>query len=128
MDIKPTVNKLIHIPSDMRGGNNSFYSLLESTGYFDKYEKVSINDINLALNTSPSCILDWLAWSEDKRTSSGWYFTGNDEKGYVVGFATEDGYSSQEELYTKADIACSNYIKRETEEIRMRHKSSPKDC
>jgi len=67
------------------------FSLVEAIGYFGVHDQISEAVIRAALVRCPECIRDWMRYSEDKRTSSGWYLTHNDEGCYEVGYITERG-------------------------------------
>ena len=80
------VGQLITLPRRFHSlGNVSMFSLLEVTGYFGLREQVSEADIRAALVGCPECIQKWFQYSEDKRTSSGWYLSENDEECYRNG-------------------------------------------
>jgi hypothetical protein len=66
-------------------GNVSMFSLLEATGYFALHDQTSEADIRSALVCCPECVQDWFKYSEDMRTSSGWYLAENDEGCYEIG-------------------------------------------
>ena len=56
-------------------------------------------------------------YSEDKRTSSGWYITENDEGSYEVGYVTQGGHLRQRLVYDTLVDACAAFVKREIENI-----------
>ena len=97
--------------------NKSIYSLLKKTGYFESFTEVNEKDIFDLLIQHPEYIKLWLNWSEDKRSSSGWYFKGSEDRKYIVGYYPDNGEIKLSE-YTNAAEACSVFIKREIEEIR----------
>src|SRR5439155_14501585 len=53
----------------------SIFLLLEATGYFGLHDQISAGDIRAALLRCPESNEEWMQYSEDKRTSSGWYLT-----------------------------------------------------
>lgn len=98
-------------------GDASMFSLLKESGYFELYELISETDIEKALSLYPECINEWLIWSENKRTGSGWYITQSENKNYLVGYyADADNIKTIE--YTNAIEACSAFIMQEVEAIR----------
>jgi len=56
-------------------GDVSIFSLLEATGYFGLRDQISAGNIHTALLRCPESTEEWMQYSEDKRTSSGWYLT-----------------------------------------------------
>ncbi len=79
-----------------RLSNISTYDLLNETGHFENYDKVSEDSIHETLKRHPECIDEWILYSEDKRTSTGWHFKQEDENTYIVGhFVGKDGENIQ---------------------------------
>lgn len=118
MNTKDTVNKILSIPREFNNlRNTSIYSLLKESGYFETYNQVKEVDIAEALKKQPECITDWLMWSEDKRSSSGWYLKQNEFGKYTVGYFPERKDFKLTE-YSDLTEACAVFIKREIEEIR----------
>src|SRR5215475_1099748 len=68
-------------------GNISIFSLLQETGYFEVHDQISEDDIRTALLCCLECIQGWMQYSEDKRSSSGWYVTLNDEGLYETAYS-----------------------------------------
>src|SRR5206468_11039942 len=67
------------------GANKSIRSLFEEIEYPAGIDEPGEDEILLALLDNPRCIEDWFRWSEDKRTSEGWYIkekSGKFELGY----------------------------------------------
>lgn len=65
------------------------------------------------------CIESWLAWPEDKRSTNGWYLLRKENDKYVVGNIGSDGQINEKLEFDDATKACSVFIKREIESIRM---------
>ena len=97
----------------------SIFLLLEATGYFRLHDQISAGDIRAALLRCPESSEEWMQYSEDKRTSSGWYLTQNDEGRDEVGYFTERGGRQRRVVYEKCIDACAAFIKREIEDIRL---------
>jgi len=115
-----TIHDIIFLPDRFYSeGNVSIYSLLKESGYFELHDQISEADIFQELTQHLECIDQWLNWSENKRSSSGWYFRENENGQYVVGY-----FPLQERLktteYCDKTEACSAFIKREIEDIRCR--------
>lgn len=119
MSIQDVVNKIIYLPLDFISPDNdkSIYSLLKETRYFETYSQINEDILLNALTEHPECINAWLSYSENKRTSSGWYFKQNNQEKYIVGyFSSKEDYEKNE--YSDIKIACAFFIKQEIESIR----------
>lgn len=118
MKVNDTLNGLINLPRKFNSvGNKSIYDLLKETGYFEIHDKISVESIRNRLAQSPEYVKDWILYSEDKRSSSGWYFKQEDSQRYVVGFLNGKGNNSHNE-YADRFEACANFIKHEIDNIR----------
>ena len=119
--IEAIVAELVILPERFhRLGNASILSLLEATGYFGLHDQISESDIRAALLRCPERTQEWMQYSGDKRTSSGWYVTQKEEDCYEVGYFTERGDRRRRVVYEKRIDACAAFIKREIEDIRLR--------
>lgn len=111
---------LILIPRTFhRLGNVTTYDLLKETGYFEMHDQVSKESIHEALAQQPECIDEWMLYSQDKRTSSGWYLKKNDEDTYIVGYFAGKGGEAVQLKFIDRTVACAAFIKRECEDIRQ---------
>jgi hypothetical protein len=59
-----------------------------------------------------------MQYADDKRTSSGWYVTLNDEGCYETGYIADVWTRTNRVRYDNAIDACAAFIKREIEDIR----------
>jgi hypothetical protein len=98
--------------------NVSIRELLERSGYFEVHSQENSQSIEIALARDPDCINDWLAWSEDKRTASGWHFLYEKEGRYTVGKITLSSEHAKSSQFAEAIAACAFFIKQEIEDIR----------
>ncbi|MEH6305237.1 hypothetical protein RYH73_06255 [Olivibacter sp. CPCC 100613] len=119
-DIKHIIKKILFLPFEFAKGDNnqSIYSLLQNTGYFNAYSKIAESIILQELTNHSNCIEHWLSWSSNKRSTDGWYFIKKDNGKYVVGNINSDGQRSECFEFDSAAKACSVFIKREIESIR----------
>ncbi|MBX7061113.1 MAG: hypothetical protein K1X52_05590 [Pyrinomonadaceae bacterium] len=96
----------------------SFRDLILNTGYCCSAEHVSVELLANALRVRPKNVEDWLAWSDNKRTDSGWFFRHRLTGGFEVGYlpATEDRPTFH---YTKTEVfrACAKFIKYEIDDV-----------
>jgi hypothetical protein len=118
MNIETIISSIVNLPDKFnRVANISIYSLLKETGYFEMHNQVNEIGIIKYLVNHTECINQWLCWSEDKRSSSGWYFKESEEGKYLVGyFPTKENFKPIE--YSDLTEACAAYIKHEIEDIR----------
>ncbi|HEY8781452.1 MAG TPA: hypothetical protein VIM16_07560 [Mucilaginibacter sp.] len=73
MKTENIINDIINLPSKFRDLRDiSFYSLLKNTGYFELFDQVNENKILDQLIKNPERIQQWLDYSDDKRTSTGY--------------------------------------------------------
>jgi hypothetical protein len=118
MKLNDTLDGLINLPREFNSvGNKSIYDLLKETGYFEIHDKISVESIRNKLAQSPKCIEDWIRYSEDKRSRSGWYFKQEDKQRYVVGFLNGKGNNAHNEYSDRLE-ACAIFIKQEIDKIR----------
>ncbi len=119
MNIETTIEKIIHLPHVFkRIGTKSVHSLLKDTGYFEMADQIHEENIINALQQFPDCIAEWKQFSEDKRTSSGWYFYEIEGKRFVVGNLDPIKVNNLEVEFSDIIKACAFYIKHEIENIR----------
>ncbi len=108
---------IVFLPKRFSEGNASMYSLIKESGYFEMHNQINEVDIFEVLNENLECIDQWLSLSEDKRSSSGWYFKQNDNGKYLVGHYPSNENNELNE-YSDEVEACAVFIKYEIEEIR----------
>ncbi|MFL5741037.1 MAG: hypothetical protein ACJ75B_12520 [Flavisolibacter sp.] len=112
---KDLIKKIISLPKKYyTEGNSSIHSLLEQIDHF-KEEELNEEEIADALSQNPSCIVDWLRWSEDKRSSEGWYLVEENGK-YVLGYYP--GGKFKQQVNTNGADACAAFILRELNQLR----------
>jgi hypothetical protein len=108
--------KLINLARDFSQKRTvSIYELLQQAGYMEAVGKISDQDIYRELVAAPDFADDWLEYSEDKRTSNGWYYKQTDNGKYLVGYVDESGKTETE--YDDKIKACSKFIKQELDAI-----------
>lgn len=119
MEVSDVIAGLIHLPRRFNSlGNVSIYDLLKETGYFEMHDQVSEESIHEPLAQQPECVDEWINYSEDKRSSTGWYLKQEGGGTYVVGyFAGKNGEHSKFR-YANRIAACAAFIKCESEHIR----------
>ena len=120
MNINNIIERIILLPRLVKStGNKPIYTLLKDTGYFEIAEQIDEDDFNKALKQHPECINEWLALSDDKRTSSGWYFKELDNEKYVVGYLDLKETDHFDVEFSDIADACAFFIKHEIDNSRL---------
>jgi hypothetical protein len=88
---------------------------VDESGYREARPMLTREDLSAHLARHPKLVLDWLRYSEDKRTSGGWYLI-HPASGWVVGRL---GGSEQEReiRFGSGPDACAEFILRELDGV-----------
>ncbi len=90
-------------------GDESIAMLVDESGYRQTPSALTVEAVSAHLERRPDLIDTWFRYSEDKRTSSGWYVTERPAGTFEVGY-----YPSGERLsVTERVRACAEFIVRE---------------
>jgi hypothetical protein len=91
--------KILRIGHDtsMRGAGLSLRDALRLTRYRELREGFQESDLLPLLKAHPAVVEEWLAYSEDKRTSGGWYVLRDGQMGQVDAPAALTQFPSIEE-------------------------------
>ena len=118
MNLYNVIHNCVYLPETFyKVMNKSMHTLLLESGYFNYNDKVTVELINKELQKHPDCVDQWLQYSEDKRTSNGWYIYKNEKGVYVVAYMGELSERSKLEFVNVVE-ACAHYMKLELEMIR----------
>ncbi len=113
------IKKIIFIPRKFHELKNiSTFDLLKDSGYFQNFKNISKKSIYDVLKINSDCLNEWILYSEDKRTTSGYYFL----KGwlfYIVGYYDPTKKNNYKKLFINKIKACADFIKEEIEETRI---------
>ena len=119
MDASSIALRVVKLPRELeRREDQSVLSLLRQTGYFENHDQITEDLLREALRSDRHLCHEWLQFSENKRTESGWYFENRETGGYVVGHFPEKTGGSQWLRYEDPIDGCAAFIKREVEDIR----------
>jgi len=117
--VTDVIVKVASLPVDLHEvQNSSFYELLRDTGYFEMCNSVSESEIANVLLGNLELVEKWFEWSENKRTSDGWYLLKNKNGNYEVGRIYKNGTKEVSLEFCDKISACAAYIKREIDEMR----------
>ena len=115
------ISKICLIPRNLRTEKESnLIPLVQESGYLFNEHLVTNEKIMRYLKSHPYLIKDWLLYSENKRTSEGWYF---DKEGKIwkVGYFKIDpghDYRENESHFRSRYKACTFFIINEINELR----------
>jgi hypothetical protein len=93
-------------------GGKSLHQLIAESGYWEMSGQLSAVSIESFLRQSPELVDDWLRYSEDKRTSGGWYFVDEGDR-FVVG-----QIQGRQLIFDDRLVACAEFILREVMSVR----------
>jgi hypothetical protein len=95
--------------STLRGGRGlSLRQLIEESGYRALRPRLRASQLEALIESEPALVDDWLAYSEDKRTSHGWGFGTAPAGGWLV-----DGPEGAREVFASRVAACAEFVLRE---------------
>ena len=90
----------------------SLIDLLKGASYTRFRREVTAHELADYLRRHPELVEEWLRYSEDKRTSDGWYFGTNGRRSWIgqVG-------PTMPEYFDAPETACAEYILRELDSM-----------
>ena len=114
MTISPDrLDAICRIPQAL--SRRSLRDALASAGYLELRTALTHEDLATYLAGHPPLVLDWLRYSEGKRTSGGWYLM-RPATGWVVGRL--GGSEAEREIrYGSGADACADFILRELADV-----------
>ncbi len=116
--LRDVVDAVVRIPRDLEDGRTvSFHALLMASGYAKEHAAVDVAMIEAALRAHPEFIGGWLQYSDDKRTSTGWFFRVDGRGGWEVGYV-DRGVFDNVSRYQDELVACAVFIKKEIDAVR----------
>ena len=96
----------------MRGRGLSLQQLLSETRYRELRPHIIPATVVAHVTAHPELVEQWLMYSEDKRTSGGWYFTGEGRE-WELGRLDSRSRRVDQRRHTSSVEACASYILRE---------------
>ena len=107
------LDPICRIPEALPG--RALRDLVTETDYRDLRPTLNRKDVADYLARHPTLVLEWLKYSEDKRTSGGWYLL-HPSTGWVVGRLA--GPDEERELrFGSGPEACAEFILRELDSV-----------
>ncbi len=100
-------------------GHISMLKLLKESGYVENADLISEMQILEYVRKHSELINTWLHYSEDKRTSEGWYINSPSANQKISDLWIVGSYPNGETREFRDDVsACAFYIKQEKEQMR----------
>jgi hypothetical protein len=96
-----------------RRGDVSILRLAEESDYRAHRTAIGVEHIQRYLESHPELVGEWYVYSDNKRTSTGWYF---DHAGRRVGYFS-GSRREHERTFDDATQACAAFIKHEMDSI-----------
>lgn len=103
-----TVCSIAH-DSSGRGAGRSLRDLLEASDYARHRPSLTVATLAEYLADRPEVVTQWSMYSDDKRTSGGWYFLGRGQV-WTVGRLGPNAVPTDERHYGSAVDACAEFI------------------
>ncbi|MCF8254570.1 MAG: hypothetical protein K9H61_07640 [Bacteroidia bacterium] len=103
------IEKVCNLPLDFKISGKSTLTLLYESNYYDLYNSLSQQDIKEYLLRNKDLINKWVIFSEDKRTSEGYYLMLDGEK-HFVGSLEKIGKEPYAKSFTTKEEACAEFI------------------
>jgi hypothetical protein len=75
MTLDAVVERISGLPIDFYAGSKSMVQLIAESEVATFPSALSVQPICTYMTANPQIVDHWLRWSENKRVSSGWYFT-----------------------------------------------------
>jgi hypothetical protein len=109
------VARVCRLPAETAALNRSAMDVVARSGYQRFAGEIGVKEIETYLDGHPELVPIWLQWSEDKRTSSGWYLVRIDPQTYEVGHLERSETIPM--LRADATGACATFILAEVRSI-----------
>jgi hypothetical protein len=108
MQTDEVVARICRLPIDFYVGTKSMVQLVADSGIETQPASLSLANLTKYIGTHPEVVESWLRWSENKRVTSGWFFSRHGDRFDV-------GFFPQGELLAFADptVACAEFMIRE---------------
>ena len=110
MSTSDEIQQICSLPTKFHSSGKSAYDLIRESGV--DVRSLTTDAIVGVLQTRPELVAEWLQWSEDKRSSPGYYFLSEKQR-HVVGY-----YPGDERVEFADPIsACADFVVKEINDI-----------
>jgi hypothetical protein len=109
------VRSILSIAHDSsgRGAGRSLRDLLSATRYCELRPNLRVEDLAQQFEADRDLIEQWVAYSEDKRTSGGWWLQPIGAECEVGCFGDSGANTSRSDRFSKPSFAAATYVLRE---------------
>jgi hypothetical protein len=115
--LEETIALACNLAPDYYAKNMSPYALLQASGYREHRHEIDVAKIRKYVAQHYELVGRWIGYSEDKRVSSGWYFSADSSEGpFVIGYFPRDPKKT-DQRFTDGVEACATFIKHELDSI-----------
>jgi hypothetical protein len=98
--------RICDLPAAFRRGEGSIGDIVRASGYAELRGGFAARELADYLRERPALVEQWVAYSEDKRTSDGWYL----RPPWAVGRLTATPPLPREQRYVDLAAACAAFI------------------
>lgn len=113
MDVEAQFAQICEVPAEVRRSNRPLRDLVRSSGYAALRGQFAPRELAAYLRARPEVIAQWVAYSEDKRTSDGWYL----RPPYSIGRISPEPPPMHEVKHVDLAAACAAFIIAELGEV-----------
>jgi hypothetical protein len=106
------VARVCRLPVEFPSSGISWRDLVAKSGWPADPESILGKQLAEYLRDKPALVDAWLGYSEDKRSSPGWYLQEDGRGGYIVGWYP----GPKQDRFSDRILACAEFIRRELEE------------
>ena len=99
--------------SSGRGAGRSLHDLLSSTRYFELRPNLRVEVLAEQFAADDGLIEQWVAYSQDKRTTGGWWLQPIGAEWEVGCFGESGTHTSTSDRFSKPSLAAATYVLRE---------------
>ena len=109
-NIDDAIELVCNLPAEFRGGDKSPRALVRDSGV--DVRALSTDTVAAVLKSKPELVSEWLRWSEDKRSSPGYYFL-DEGLHHIVGY-----YPGDERVeFDDPVAACADFVIKEIKSL-----------
>lgn len=101
------------IPDDFRRGKGSLVDIVRASGYAEIRGEFATRELAEYLRRHPDVVDAWVGYSQDKRTTHGWYL----RPPCSVGRSTAEPPLAREHKYVDLAAACAAFIVAELNDV-----------
>jgi hypothetical protein len=120
METNATVDRVCRLSIDFYSGSKSMVELVSDSGIEADPSRLAVANMIGYITTHPEVVESWLRWSENKRVTSGWYFSRNGGR-FEVGFFPDGDVL----IFSDPSLACAEFVVREVKTLMDLRRAKP---